>query len=376
MADKVKIGIIGCGGICSGYADRLVHSEIVEIAACADIIPEKAIQMAETFGIPKSCTVRELLEDPGIEIVLNLTTPDAHLEINTAALNAGKHVYTEKPVALTLEETESVFELAKGKGLRVGCAPETILGRQIRTAKKAIEDDVAGKITAGAISLATPMFRFELWYPEPGHLFQPGGGPLWDTGVYYFTALVYLLGNVKRVTAFAHRSSDKRTVVSQPNCGKTIDVTIDTHYSGALEFESGAIISLTATSDAWHAHMPKFELYGENGTLVIPDPISYEGNVKFINKEDVIDSLDDLVFFERVMKLESPEMDELYRVIEPAGSTPASYGIGIETMAEALREGNDYPVNEKLGYHVLEIMSSIDKAAREGMVVELKSKAL
>ena len=367
--------MIGCGGISNDYAAALKKSEVVEIVSCADMVSERAVETAQKYGIPKSCPVEELLADPEIEIVLNLTTPDAHYEINTAALNAGKHIYTEKPVAITLEEVEEIFALAKEKGLRIGCAPETILGRQIRTAKKAIEDGMAGKITAGSVSLATPMFRFELWYPEPGHLFQPGGGPLWDTGVYYFTALVYLLGNVKRVTAFSHRSSDKRTVVSQPNCGKTIDVTIDTHYSGALEFESGAIISLTATSDAWHAHMPKFELYGENGTLVIQDPISYEGDVKFINREDIINSLGDLVFFERVMKLESSEMNELYRTIEPAGSKPTVYGIGIETMAEALREGSDYPVNEKLGYHVLEIMSSIDKAAHEGMVVELKSKA-
>lgn len=348
--DKVKVGIIGCGNISGIYLKNLTGAfGITEVAACADLIPERAQEKAKEFGVPKACTAAELLADPEISIVVNLTIPAAHTEVNLAALKAGKHVYCEKPLALTREEGKKVIGLAREKGLRVGCAPDTFLGAGLQTCRKLMDDGWIG-VPVAATAFMT-CHGHESWHPSPEFYYQRGGGPMFDMGPYYLTALVSLLGPVKRVTGSARVSFPQRTITSRPKYGKVVDVEVPTHVAGVMDFENGSVATVITSFDVWSANLPRIEIYGSEGSLAVPDPNTFGGPVLFRLRD----------------RGEWKEIPLLF------GYDENSRGAGVADMAHALAAGGGHKANGDLAYHVLDIMQGFHDASASGSHYELQS---
>ena len=272
MARKVKVGIIGCGNISGIYFQAGKTFDIIDIVACADLILERAEAKAKEFNIPKACTVQELLADPEIEIVINLTIPKAHAEICLAALEAGKNVHVEKPLAVTREDGQKILALAAKKGLRVGGAPDTFLGGGIQTCIKLINDGWIGQPIASTAFMTC--HGHESWHPDPEFYYKVGGGPMFDMGPYYLTALIALMGPVKRVTGSARVTFPERTITSVPKYGTKIQVDVPTHVAGIMDFACGAVGTIITSFDVWSSELPRIEIYGTQGTLSVPDPNS------------------------------------------------------------------------------------------------------
>src|SRR6266498_2532672 len=252
MTQTTNVGIVGCGNISGIYLEAGKKWDILNIVACADIDLARAQAQAAKYGIPKAIGVAELLADPSIAIVINLTVPQAHAEVALAALAAGKSVYNEKPLALDREQAKQVLDLAREKGLRVGCAPDTFLGGGLQTCRKLIDDGVIGEpIGASAFMMSHGP---ESWHPNPGFYYQPGAGPMFDMGPYYLTAIISLLGPVRRVSGSARVSMLERTITSEPLNGTKVLVNTPTHVTGVLEFASGAVGTVITSFDVWGHH--------------------------------------------------------------------------------------------------------------------------
>jgi predicted dehydrogenase len=343
----VNIGLIGCGNISGIYLKNARRFDAIEVVACADVLMERAEETAAEFGVPQACSVDALLADPAIEIVLNLTTPQAHADVALAALAAGKSVYNEKPLAIRLEDGRRILETARSKGLRVGCAPDTFLGGAWQTARKLIDDGAIGApVAATAFMLC---HGHEHWHPDPEFLYRVGGGPLFDMGPYYLTALVNLLGPVRRVCASARTTFPQRTITSEPKRGQTIDVETPTHVAGVLDFDSGVIGTLVTSFDVWHANVPFIEIYGSTGSLSLPDPNAF-GGVLWLGGAG----------------------DKIWRDVPPAfACVENDRGLGIADMALALRHRRPHRASGELGLHVLEVMHGLLGAAHAGRRVEV-----
>jgi predicted dehydrogenase len=349
MKSPVKVGVIGCGNISPIYFKNGKKLEILDIVACADLILERATARAQEFDIPRACTVEELLSDPEIQIVLNLTIPNAHAEVAFAALQAGKNVYGEKPMAVRREDGKKILEIAQAKGLLVGGAPDTFLGGGIQTCRKLIDDGWIGEpIAATAFMLG---HGHESWHPDPEFYYKVGGGPMFDMGPYYLTALVNLVGPVRRVTGSTRITFPERTITSQPKYGNKIDVEVSTHVVGVLDFSNGAIGTIVTSFDVWGAQVPRIEIYGTEGSLSVPDPNIFGGPV-------------------RVLRAGSREWQEIPLVY---GYAENSRGIGVADMAYALLSGRPQRASGALTYHVLDIMHAIHEASTSGQHVELSS---
>jgi predicted dehydrogenase len=346
---RTRIGIIGCGNISPIYLQAGKRFEILEVVACADIDLERAKARAAEFDIPKACSVEELLADPDIDIVVNLTIPKAHGPVGLTVLQAGKSVYNEKPLAALREEAQPLLTTAGERGLRVGGAPDTFLGGGLQTCRKLIDDGVIGEPVAATAFMMG--HGHESWHPDPEFYYQVGGGPMFDMGPYYLTALINLLGPVRRVTGSTRISFPERTITSQPKYGTKIAVKTPTHIAGVLDFASGAIGTIITSFDVWGHHAPIIEIYGSEGTLSVPDPNTFGGVV-------------------RVRKAREQEWVE---VPLTHGYTQNSRGLGVADMAYALRSGRQHRANGELAYHVLDIMHAIHDASREGRHVELTS---
>ncbi|MBZ9686015.1 Gfo/Idh/MocA family oxidoreductase [Clostridium estertheticum] len=348
--NKVKIGIIGCGNISSIYLTNLsTMFEITEVSACADIILENAVKKAEEFNIKKACSVEELLRDPDIKIVLNLTTPNSHFEVSMAALEAGKNVYVEKPLALTREQGIKLINKAKEKGLLVGGAPDTFLGGGLQTCRKLIDEGWIG--TPVAATAFMTCHGHESWHPAPDFYYKVGGGPMFDMGPYYLTALLSLMGPVAAVSGMTRKTFPQRTITSEPNYGKVIDVEVPTHVTGLLEFASGAIGTIITSFDVWDANLPYIEIYGSLGSLKVPDPNTFGGPV--------------------LIKIAGQA--EWMEIPLTHGYTGNSRGVGVADMAYALLSGRDHRANVALTYHVLDIMHAIEDSSKEGKHIQLRS---
>ncbi|GAC1652128.1 MAG: hypothetical protein NVS4B12_23370 [Ktedonobacteraceae bacterium] len=271
------LGIIGCGQISSIYLQAPAKFPFLQILACADINMQRAQTQAQRFHIPKACTVDALLADPAISIVVNLTVPNVHSDITLAALAAGKHVYSEKPLALSREQGLALLTASEHANKRIGCAPDTFLGAGIQTCIKLINDGTIGT------PLAATAFMMnhgpEHWHPDPHFFYQPGAGPLFDMGPYYLTALISLFGPVRRVTASTRISFPQRTITSSPLYGSTISVQTPTHLAGILDFANDAVVTMVTSFDVWSHHLPRLEIYGSHGSLLIPDPNTFGGPV-------------------------------------------------------------------------------------------------
>lgn len=343
-----KIGIIGCGTISGIYLKSPSVFPILDIVACADIDMERAQAKAEEYSI-QALSVDELLAHPDIEIVVNLTIPAAHAEVAQAAIARGKSVYGEKPLALNTADGKKILDQAKKAGVLVGSAPDTFLGGGLQTCRKLIDDGWIGTPVAATAFMMS--HGHEHWHPSPEFYYQRGGGPMFDMGPYYLTALVSLLGPVKRVTGATRATFPERTITSQPKYGQKIQVEVPTHVVGVLDFAQGAIATIITTFDVWSAELPRIEIYGTEGTLSVPDPNTFGGPV-------------------RLRRAGSNEWQE---IPIPFHYTTNSRGLGVADMAHALRSGREHRASGDLAYHVLEIMEAIHVASDQGQHQELIS---
>ncbi|UVI31381.1 Gfo/Idh/MocA family protein [Paenibacillus spongiae] len=338
----IKTGIIGCGNISRIYFTNLKKYPEIDLVAAADLDIERAQQRAEEFGIAKAYTVEQLLADPEIEIVVNLTIPKAHASVCLQALEAGKHVYVEKPVVVTREEGQQVLKLAAEKGLRVASAPETFLGGGIQTCRKLIDEGAIGQpVSASGFMLCG---GHENWHPDPEFYYEVGGGPMFDMGPYYLTAFVTLLGPIRRVTGSAVITYPERTITSEKKHGKKITVETPTHIAGVLDFHNGAVGTLITSFDTMAGTaLPNIEIHGSAGTLLVPDPNGFGGVVK--------------------LRRHGGDWEEIQLT---HGNTDNNRGIGVADMARAIAEGREHRASGEMAYHVLEAMHGFHDASRDG----------
>lgn len=368
--NTIKIGVVGCGVISDIYFQNIAKFDVMEVVACADLISEKAESKAKVYNIPKACSVKEIMNDPEIDLILNLTIPAAHAEISLAALNAGKHVYSEKPLAVELGDGQKIINLAKEKGLLVGCAPDTFLGGRLQTCRKLIDEGWIGEPIGATAFMAC--HGHECWHPGPEFYYKVGAGPMFDMGPYYMTALVTLLGPVKRVSGSARKSFPTRRITSEPLNGKIVDVEVPTHISGVLEMESGAIATVLTSFDVWDSHLQNLEIFGSEGTLSIADddplagPNLFEGKILLRRKDDS----DWNEFPSTIPRKVATEWDNIPAAF---GFNQNSRGVGLADMAYALINKRQNRVNGDTAYHVLEIMHGIHIAANEGQYYNMKS---
>ncbi len=349
MPKKVKIGIIGCGNISGIYMQMTPTFEILELDACADLLVERAQAQAAKYHIPRVLSVDELLADPEIEIVVNLTIPNAHASVALAALEAGKSVYNEKPLAISREDGQKMLKLAAEKGLKVGGAPDTFMGAGIQTCVKLIDEGAIGKpVAATAFMLC---HGHESWHPDPEFYYKVGGGPLFDMGPYYLTALIAMLGPVRRVSGSAQASFPTRTVTSQPKNGTVISVDTPTHLSATLDFSAGAVATLITSFDVWAHHLPCIEIHGTEGSLSVPDPNGFGGKVQ----------------------LWQPAHREWQDIDLVPIRAENSRGLGVADMAYAIRSGRAHRANGAMAYHVLDIMHAVHDSSREDRFVAVQS---
>ncbi|MDR7277558.1 Gfo/Idh/MocA family protein [Catenuloplanes atrovinosus] len=349
MGDPHGIGIIGAGYISGAYLETLAGHPAVRVAAIADLDAERAAAIAARVPGARALTVDELLGSPDVDTVLNLTIPAAHAEIALRAMTERKGVYGEKPLAATFEEAGPLVEHAARAGVRIGCAPDTVLGTGIQTARAAIDAGSIGRPLSALAVMVTP--GHERWHPNPDFYYAPGGGPLLDMGPYYVSALVQLLGPIRAVTGAGARLRGERTIGSGARAGERIPVGVDTHVTGVLEHTGGALSTITTSFDGVRTSAAPIEVHGESGTLAVPDPNMFDGDVR--------------VF---------PLGGDAWRVLPPsAGYVDAGRGIGlldmITTGAAEPRAGG------ALALHVLEAMTALLRSAAEGRRIPLTTTA-
>ncbi|MCX6017267.1 MAG: Gfo/Idh/MocA family oxidoreductase [Chloroflexi bacterium] len=347
MANKVKIGIIGCGNISPVYFKATQRMEVLELVGCADMVFERAHARAEEYGT-QAFTVDEMLAHPDVQIIINLTIPAAHGEIGLRAVRAGKSVYNEKPLAATREQARELLDEATKRGVLVGGAPDTFLGAGLQTCRKLIDDGIIGKpIHANAWFIGGGP---EPWHPDPEFFYAPGGGPMFDMGPYYVTALVTLLGAAKRVSGATAAAYAERTIGSGAKKGNKITVQIPTHVTGVIDFEGGAVGTLVASFDAGAGDLG-ITIYGTEGTMFVPDPNTFGGPVKVKRK-----SFKDFA---------EANLTHSY--------ADQSRGLGVADMAYALQSGRAHRASGALAYHVLDVMHAIHDASRDGRHITMTS---
>ncbi len=349
--EKVKVGIIGCGNISGIYLKNLTQRFVdIEVVAVADLIPERVQKAAREYGIPKTYESGEtLLKDEEIELVLNITQPPNHARLCLAALEAGKHVYVEKPLSITREDGRKIQKLAAQKGLLAGGAPDTFLGAGIQTCRKLIDDGAIGTPVAATAFMTG--HGPEGWHPDPEFFYKVGGGPMFDMGPYYLTALVNLMGPVASVAGSARISFPTRTITSEKKNGQTIEVEVPTHVAGILNFANGAIGTIITSFDVWAAELPRIEIYGSLGTLSVPDPNTFGGPVRLYRSE--------------TKAWEDVELTHSY--------AENSRGLGLTDMAKAIRLGRKPRAGVELTAHVQDLMQAFHDASREGRVYQMES---
>lgn len=357
MTQDLGVGIIGCGHISMTYFKLAPLFKGIEIRACADINPEASALRAQEYGV-RAQTIDELLSNPEIDIVVNLTIPDAHFPVSKRILEAGKHVYSEKPLVLTLAQGEELRALAASKNLTVCCAPDTFLGGAHQLARKAVDEGRIGRITSGTCHVMSP--GMEMWHPNPDFFFLPGAGPVLDLGPYYVANLVNLIGPVKRVAALASKANKTRTITSEPRKGQTISVKTPTNIHALLEFHSGTTVTLSASWDVWSHRHGNMELYGTDGSLYVPDPNFFGGKVEASGRGKEISPLDG--------------WDHPFGVANqdhPQGPMANYRTAGLADMAQAITEGRDPRCSLDRTLHGVDVMTSILRSGEERQFIDL-----
>ena len=339
--DRLRVGVVGCGNISDIYLESPAKFPVLDIVAVADLDRARAEAKAEKHGVKRVLTVDDLIADPDIDAVLNLTIPAAHFSVCHDGLEAGKHVYVEKPLSLTREEGDKMVATAKAKGLRVGCAPDTFLGGGSQTCLDLSNSGAIGE------PVAAPGFMMshgpEDWHPDPEFFYKEGAGPMFDMGPYYLTAMIALMGPIADVTATTRISFPERRIGSGAKMGQMITVDTPTHVAGVIEFESGVVGTLATSFDVWSAELPRIEIYGSEGTLSTPDPNTFGGPVRLRKKGD----------------------SEWHDITLTYGWAENSRGIGLADMAMAIKENRPHRASGDLANHVLEAMHGFLQAGRE-----------
>lgn len=355
------IGIIGCGNISDAYLRGAARSRHVQVKSLADIRLAAAVAKAGEYGVD-AVAIDHLLADPDIEIVVNLTPPAAHAPVSLQVIAAGKHVYLEKPLATRFAEARSVIQAAATNALRVGCAPDTFLGAGHQACRYAIDSGRIGVPVAGAAAVLSR--GMEHWHPNPAFFYQHGAGPIHDLGPYYITQLVNLLGPVQRVSAEASTSFRTRTITSEPLAGKAITVEVPTTVNGALAFASGANVTLTHSWDVWKHRRVPLEIYGSEGSLLVPDPNFFGG--------------------EPMASLRNGDWMSLDISVHPfgianhttrSGARVADYRIvGLLDMAVAIRNDRPHRADGALALHVLEVLDAFERSSLEGRHIVIETQ--
>jgi predicted dehydrogenase len=345
----LPVGIIGCGNISGIYAEAGRKFANLSLAACADLDLSRAEALAEKHGIARALTVEALIEDASIAAVINLTVPAAHAEVTKAAIERGKHVYSEKPLALRRRDARDLIGLAREKKVRIGCAPDTFLGAGLQTCRRLLDDGAIGVPLGGAGFMLSR--GPESWHPNPEFFYKRGAGPLFDMGPYYLTALTTLLGPVRSVTGSARITFQERIITSQPHAGTTMKVETPTHVAGVLEFESGPVVTLTTSFDVVASRCRNIEIYGSEGTLLVPDPNTFGGPVLLRRHGE----------------------SEWTNVPLHAGYAENSRGLGVADLVAGVVADREHRANERTAYHVLDIMHSLLDTAESGRRITLNS---
>ena len=349
----IGVAFIGVGNISGIYLKNITtrFTEMKIVGLC-DLVREKAEKAAAEYGIGKIYTdMYEAFDDPAVDLILNITRPFQHYEVTNQALLHGKHVYSEKPLGASIEEGRELVALAAERKLMVGGAPDTFLGAGIQTCKKLIDDGFIGRpVGASGFMMSHGP---ESWHPDPEFFYKYGGGPMMDMGPYYITAMTYLLGRVETVSATTSRSFQQRTMTCKEHYGEKIDVDVSTFLSGTMRFESGAVGTLTTTFDVWRSTLPCIEIYGEKGTLFVPDPNTFDGPVKLYRPEDG----------------EVREMPLLF------GNRENSRGLGLLEMARAIRDGHDdFITSSRRTFHTLDVLTAFDRSSLAGRAIEMEKR--
>lgn len=348
-SSSLNVGIIGCGAISDAYLKGCPTFPNLRIIHLADLDPARAKAKAEAYGIAHHGTVDSLLANEAVDLVINLTIPLAHTEVNLAALHAGKHVYCEKPLCIRREERFALQEAAHARHLLIGSAPDTFLGDAHQTCRKLIDEGAIGTPLSAVAFMTCP--GHERWHPSPAFYYDIGGGPMFDMGPYYLTALVNLLGPMRRIGASTGAAYAQRTITSQPLHGTRIEVKTPTHLTGAIDFESGVIATMIMSFDVWHTHLPQIEIYGSEGSLQVPDPNHASGTILLRRKDD-----------------------REWRDIAPTHPRIPARGAGVADLAEAILQQRAARASSDLAFHVVDAMQAFEESSTSGCHIALTTR--
>ncbi len=348
--NPLRIGIVGCGNISGIYFKNLNSYRSTEVVACADLDVDRAKRVGAEFGV-FGMPVQELLGRDDVDLVLNLTVPKAHAEVGFQAIAAGKHVYNEKPLAISREDGAELLKRANQSGLRVGSAPDTFLGAGLQTCRALIDNGEIGEpVAAHAFMLC---HGHEGWHPSPEFYYEEGGGPMFDMGPYYLTALISLMGPIRRISGSTRITFPQRTIRSEAKRGKVIEVETPTHIAGIMDFASGAIGEITTSFDVWHAKLPCISVYGTEGSMIVPDPNGFDGEILVRGKDD--------------REWEARTLTH--------GFAENSRGLGVLDIAYAIAEDRRHRASGELANHVLDAMHAFEDSSKSGRHVLLETTA-
>lgn len=362
----MRVGVVGCGVISDIYLKNSNLFKGYEVVAVSDIAEDRAKEKARKYNIPKVYSYEDMLEDDSVDIIMNLTVHAAHTPLCMKALEAGKHIYNEKPLGATFEEAKRVVALAKKKNLYVGCAPDTVLGGRIQTIRKQIDDGKIG-FPVGGVAYMT-CHGHECWHANPFFVYGPentGAGPIFDMGPYYLTTLVYLLGSVKRVCGIVSTPFKERFITNPDLYGQKIKVDVPTHINGMLEFENGAIVNIIISYDVWDSHLPRIEIFGSEGTISMceADPLAgpdiFEGEIEYRYCEN-----SDWLGFPSQIPRKEPSPWEKIPMEFPYRQN--SRGVGLAEMVYSIQKGRKNIVNGDMACHVMEIGYAIHESCKNG----------
>jgi predicted dehydrogenase len=345
----LRVGVVGAGNISAQYSTCLARLPQLRVTAVCDLQADRAEALAAQHEGARALPLPELLAAEDVDVVLVLTLPATHADVALDALAAGKHVYVEKPIATSVAEGRELVKAAATAGLRVGCAPDTVLGTGVQTARAVVDAGRIGTPHSATAFMTTP--GHERWHPAPDFYYQPGGGPLLDMGPYYLTSLVHLLGPVLRVTGASSRPSATRTIGRGPRAGESFDVAVDSTVTAILEHASGALSTLIMSFDVWAARLPRIEVHGTGGSLSVPDPNAFAGTVELYSAA-------------------APD-EGWVDVGVTAGYRDAGRGYGMADLAIALADGRPHRAGDELALHVLDVMESVHHAADTRMSLEV-----
>jgi predicted dehydrogenase len=344
---RVGVGVIGCGTVSRVYLRNLVQFPDLEVLACGDVDTDRAKAVADEYGIPVAGDPSTVLGGTDTEIVVNLTNPAAHLEISRAAIAAGKHVYTEKPIALNPVAGRELLALAEAAGVRIAVAPDTFLGAGLQAALRLIGEGLIGEPLSAVTLMQGP--GPEAWHPDPAFLYQPGAGPLFDMGPYNLTVLALVFGRVARVAATAGRARADRTIGTGPRAGQRFPIAVPTHYNVLLDFDAGQSAGATFSFDSPVHRFDFLEITGREATLALPNPNMYEGPSRLCR----------------------PGEQGWTTVADPVAT--ARRGVGVLELARAIRAGQPHRTSAANAVHVLDVMAAVAESAEKGTFVEVDS---